>query len=132
MQHHTEPFGHLERELGARKVLGGANVVADFGRDFQRSMAAALFVEQALHAFRIERLRYEIEGSSRVAVLAGCTDHRQTVHQMGAQHLVLDLDFVEGKEEGAAADEQPGHNRLRMRMKQTGCGESAATLFLNQ
>ena len=59
-------------------------------------------------------------------------DHGPTVHQVGAQHLVLDLDLVESEEEGAAADEQLGDNRLRARMKQTGCGERVATLLLSQ
>ena len=71
----------------------------------------------------VEGLGHQVKGRSRVAMLAGGADHGHTVHQVGAQHLVLDLDLVEREEEGAAADEQPGANRLRTRMKETGCGK---------
>jgi len=76
MEYHAESLGHLERQLGARQVLSGPHVLVDFGCDFERSAAAAFFVEQALHAFLFEGLGDQVEGSSRVAVLAGGADHR--------------------------------------------------------
>ena len=65
-------------------------------------------------------------------MLAGGIYDGRTVHQVSAQHLVLDLDLVEGKEERVAAEEQLGANRFRPRVDQAGVGERAATLFLSQ
>ena len=65
-------------------------------------------------------------------MVAGGADYGHSVRQVGAQHLVLDLDLVLGEEEGMVAEEQLSANRLRVRVEQTGCGEGATTLLLGQ
>jgi len=49
---------------------------------------------------------------------------------MGAQHLVLDLDFVQRDKETSVAVKQLGAHSIRVRMEQAGRGETAATVFL--
>ena len=41
-----------------------------------------------------------------------------------AQHLVLDLDLVEGEEAAAAVDEQLSDNRIRLREQNVKCGDT--------
>ncbi len=65
-------------------------------------------------------------------MLAGGIDDGRTVHQVGTQHLVLDLDLVERQEEGVVADKQLGTDRVWMGVEQSSCGKCATTLFQAQ
>jgi hypothetical protein len=95
-------------------------------------VASTLLVEESPHALLLEGLGDEVEGRSRIAVLAGSPDHGHPVDQVRTQHLVLDLDLVLGEEEREVAEKRLGAHGLRVRMEQTGCGEGATTLFLGQ
>ncbi len=65
-------------------------------------------------------------------MLAGGIHDGHTVHQVSAQHLVLDLDLVERQEEGIVAGEQPGAHQVRMRVEEASCGKCLTTLFQSQ
>ena len=53
--------------------------------------------------------------------------HREPADLVGAQHLVLDLDLVEGQEEGSAAIEESSLHQVGLRVKEPGRFESLAT-----
>ena len=65
-------------------------------------------------------------------MLAGCVHDGQTVHQVSAQHLVLDLDLVERQEERIVADKQRGGHQVRMRVEEASCGKGLTTLLQGQ
>jgi hypothetical protein len=117
MQDYAEAFGDLAGEGGAGELPAGAGELEDLGRDLEWSVSTPLVVEQTLHAFLLEGVGDEIEGGSRVAMLHGRPDHRHAIHQVGAEHLVLDLDLVQGEEERVAAEEQLSADGIRVRME---------------
>src|SRR5450756_244064 len=65
-------------------------------------------------------------------MLTGRIHDSHTVHQVSAQHLVLDLDLVERQEEGSVASKQPGAHQVRMRVQEASCSKRLTTLFLGQ
>src|SRR5450759_2733404 len=65
-------------------------------------------------------------------MLAGGIHDGHTVHQVSAQHLVLDLDLVERQEESRVASKQPGAHQVRMWVEEASCGQRLTTLFQGQ
>jgi hypothetical protein len=132
MEHNAESFADLFGKPGPGKVLGSSHELDDLRCDLEGSMAAPPVVEKAFHALLLESLRHQVEGGSRIAMIPGRDDHGYAIHQVSAQHLVLNLDLVEGEEERVVSEEQGGLNGVGMRVEQTACRQSAASLFLGQ
>ncbi|MDQ6669207.1 MAG: hypothetical protein M3069_00310 [Chloroflexota bacterium] len=53
-------------------------------------------------------------------MIGGRNRHGQAIDQMGAEHLVLDLDLVHGQKERLAAIEKRRRHQLGVRMEQAG------------
>jgi hypothetical protein len=76
-------------------------------------MATALVVQEALHAFLVERLGDQVKGSARVAVLTGCRDYGHTIHIPGPAVLANAIEDALTPA-GVVIDEAPiTPNRLR-------------------
>ena len=124
----TDPVRALEavqqRGDRQRRVVGalGAEKVDHRRRAGARADRTRACIAQTGEATACQPIAEQVEGLATVAERRAGGRHRLAVEEVGAQHLVLDLEFVVGIEERRVLHEHRGANPLRGRMKRPSAG----------
>jgi hypothetical protein len=108
-------------ELRSRSSgLGATQVGDDLRCELERALPSAPLVEQAEHATLLKTGCDQVKGWTGIAVAGSCIRDGNTVDEVCAEHLVLDLDFVHGQKERLAATEERRRHQFGVWMEQAG------------